>query len=99
MVQFRPAPNSFFLQISSIFDHFYIKSSRYLLFMTLFPNKGHFGLNAFFEFILRLCGQNEITKFHQKSEFLMIFEIYFYICTVDWWSQISALQVGISQIM
>ena len=43
--------------------------------------------------------QNEITKFHQKSEFLMIFEIYFYICTVDWWSQISALQVGISQIM
>ena len=44
-------------------------------------------------------GQNEITKFHQKSEFLMIFEIYFYICTVDWWSQISALQVGIGQIM
>ena len=44
-------------------------------------------------------GQNEITKFHQKSKFLMIFEIYFYICTVDWWSQISALQVGIGQIM
>ena len=44
-------------------------------------------------------GQIEIAKFHQKSEFLMIFEIYFYICTVDWWSQISALQVGIGQIM
>ena len=43
--------------------------------------------------------QNEITKFHQKSEVLMIFEIYSYICTVDWWSQISALQVGIGQIM
>ena len=44
-------------------------------------------------------GQNEIAKFHEKSEFLMIFEIYFYICTVDWWSQNSALQIGIGQIV
>ena len=52
-----------------------------------------------FKYFTGKAGQNEITKFHQKSEFLMIFEIYFYICTVDWWSQISALQVGIGQIV
>ena len=44
-------------------------------------------------------GQNEITKFHEKFKFLMIFVVYFYICTVDWWSQISTLQVGIVQIV
>ena len=44
-------------------------------------------------------GQSKITKFQQKSEFSDDFVIYFYICIVDWWSQISTLQVGIGQIM
>ena len=43
--------------------------------------------------------QSKVTKFRQKSEFSDDFVIYFYICTVDWWSQITTLQVGIGQIM
>ena len=52
-----------------------------------------------FKFLLTKARQSDVTEFHQKSEVLMIFEIYFYICTVDWWSQISALHVGIGQIV
>ena len=51
------------------------------------------------KFFTGKTGQNEIAKFHQKSEFLMNFETNFYICIVDWRSQNSALQVGIGQIV
>ena len=52
-----------------------------------------------FKFLLTKAMRSDVTEFHQKSEVLMIFEIYSYICTVDWWSQISALHVGTGQIL
>ena len=33
--------------------------------------------------LLTKARQSDVTEFHRKSEFLMIFEIFFYICTVD----------------